>query len=165
MREQLPAFAIRPATGADAGDILSMIRELAEYEKLSHMVVATGETIAAELFGPHSPAQVLIGEAGGESVAFAVTFHNFSTFLGRKGLYLEDLYVRRDCRRRGYGRALLLHVARIAVARGCGRFEWSVLDWNEAAIKFYESMGASILHEWKLVRVTGSALERLAAMR
>ena len=108
---------------------------------------------------------MLIGEADGEAVAFAVVFHNFSTFLGRKGLYLEDLYVRRDFRRRGYGRALLLHIARMAVERGCGRFEWSVLDWNEPAIRFYESMGASLLHEWKLVRVTGAALERLAAMR
>jgi GNAT superfamily N-acetyltransferase len=158
------SFAIRPATRADAPVIHSLIGELAEYEKLSHLMAATEETIADELFGPHSPAEALIGEADGQPVAFAVTFHNFSTFLGKKGLYLEDLYVRRDCRRRGYGRALLLHVARIAVERGCGRFEWMVLDWNEPAIKFYESLGASILHEWKLARVTGESLKRLAAM-
>ena len=156
---------IRPATRADVPVILSLIRELAEYEKLSHLMVASEETLAEELFGPKSPAETLIGEAGGESVAFAVIFHNFSTFLGKKGLYLEDLYVRRDSRRQGYGKAMLLHVARLAVERGCGRFEWMVLDWNKPAIKFYESMGASILHEWKLARVTGEALERLAAMR
>ncbi len=127
---------IRPATRADLPVILSHIMELAEYEKLSHMMVATEATLAEELFGPNSPAETLIGEAGGEPVAFAVTFHNFSTFLGKKGLYLEDLYVRRDARRKGYGKAILLHVARMAVERGCGRFEWMVLDWNEPAIKF-----------------------------
>jgi GNAT superfamily N-acetyltransferase len=168
-------LSIRPATCADAAVILSLIRELAEYEKLSHMVVATEATIESELFGPGSPAEVLLGEVEGgvnenagkegpEVVAFAVVFHNFSTFLGRKGLYLEDLYVRRDSRRQGFGRALLLHIARLAAARGCGRFEWAVLDWNEPAISFYEKLGASIMHEWKLVRVTGSALERMAAM-
>jgi GNAT superfamily N-acetyltransferase len=156
---------IRPATRSDVPVILALIRELAEFEKLDHMMVATEETLADELFGPKSPAETLIGEANGEPVAFAVTFHNFSTFLGKKGLYLEDLYVRRDSRRKGYGKAMLLHVARLAVERDCGRFEWMVLDWNEPAIKFYESMGASILHEWKLARVTGDALERLAAMR
>ncbi len=156
---------IRPATQADVPVILSLIRELAEYEKLNHLMVATEETLAKELFGPKSSAETLIGEANGEPVAFAVIFHNFSTFLGKKGLYLEDLYVRRDSRRQGYGKAMLLHIARLAVERGCGRFEWMVLDWNEPAIKFYESMGASILHEWKLARVTGEALERLAAMR
>ena len=157
-------LTIRPATRTDVPVVLGFIRELAEYEKLGHMVVATEETLARELFGPGSPAEVLLGEAGDRPVAFAVVFHNFSTFLGRKGLYLEDLYVRRDCRRLGYGRALLLHIARLAVARGCGRFEWSVLDWNEPAIRFYESLGASILHEWKLARVTGPALERMAAL-
>ena len=156
---------IRPATRADVPVILSLIRELAEYEKLSHLMAASEETLAEELFGSKSPAETLIGEARGEPVAFAVIFHNFSTFLGKKGLYLEDLYVRRDARRQGYGKAMLLHVARLAVERGCGRFEWMVLDWNEPAIKFYESMGASILQEWKLARVTGEALKRLAAMR
>jgi GNAT superfamily N-acetyltransferase len=133
---------IRPATRADVPVILALIRELAEYEKLSHLMAASEETLAEELFGPKSPAETLIGEANGEPVAFAVTFHNFSTFLGKKGLYLEDLYVRRDSRRQGYGKAMLLHVARMAVERGCGRFEWMVLDWNEPAIKFYERRGA-----------------------
>ncbi len=159
-----PTLAIRPATVTDVPVVLSLIRELADYEKLSHIVVASEELLARELFGPGSPAEVLLGEAGGKTVAFAVVFHNFSTFLGRKGLYLEDLYVRRDSRRRGYGRALLLHLARMALERDCGRFEWSVLDWNEPAIRFYESLGASILHEWKLARVTAPALAQLAAM-
>ncbi len=161
----VPFLSIRPATRSDTPVILSLIRELAEYEKLSHMVVTSELMLADALFGTGSPAEVLIGDAGDEPVSYAVLFSNFSTFLGRKGLYLEDLYVRRDCRRQGYGRALLLHIARMAVERGCGRFEWSVLDWNEPAIGFYEKLGASILHEWKLVRVTGPALERLAAMK
>ena len=156
---------IRPATRADVAVVLDFIRELAEYEKLTHLVVATEDTLAEELFGPRSPAEVLLAEAGGEAVAFAVVVHNFSTFLGRKGMYLEDLYVKQDRRRQGYGRALLLHIARLAVERGCGRFEWSVLDWNEPAIRFYEGLGASILPEWKLVRVTGPALAKLAQMR
>lgn len=164
---------IRTATRADSPVVLSLIRELADYEKLSHMVVATEATIASELFGPGSPAEVLLGEVKNNSdpnaepdvVAFAVVFHNFSTFLGRKGLYLEDLYVRRDSRRRGFGRAMLLHIARLAALRGCGRFEWAVLDWNEPAIRFYEKLGASVMHEWKLVRVTGAALEAMASMR
>jgi GNAT superfamily N-acetyltransferase len=108
---------------------------------------------------------VLLGHSGAEPVAFAVYFHNFSTFLGKKGLYLEDLYVRPAYRRRGFGRAMLLRIARIAAERNCGRLEWSVLDWNEPAIFFYETLGASIMHEWKLVRVTGDALEKLARMK
>jgi GNAT superfamily N-acetyltransferase len=169
-------LSIRAATRADTAVVLSLIRELADYEKLGPMVVATEATLAEELFGPGSPAEVLIGElgklgetadvqGGREVVAFAVVFHNFSTFLGRKGLYLEDLYVRRDHRRQGFGRAMLLHIARLAAARGCGRFEWAVLDWNEPAIRFYEKLGASIMHEWKLVRVTGPALEAMASLR
>lgn len=158
-------FVIRPATRADVPVVLSLIRELAEFEKLSHLLDLTEETLAAELFGPGTPAEVLIGEAGGRPVAYTVTFHNFSTFLGRKGMYLEDLYVKQSERRKGYGRALLLHIARLAVQRGCGRFEWMVLDWNEPAIRFYEGLGATILHEWKLARVTGDALSRLASRR
>jgi GNAT superfamily N-acetyltransferase len=158
-------FVIRPATRADVPVVLGLIRELAEFEKLSHLLTTTEDTLAAELFGPGSPAEVLIGEAGGHPVAYSVTFHNFSTFLGRKGMYLEDLYVRQSERRKGYGRAMLLHIAKLAKERGCGRFEWTVLDWNTPAIRFYEGLGASILHEWKLVRVTGDALTRMAAMR
>jgi GNAT superfamily N-acetyltransferase len=158
-------LAIRPAIPHDIPVVLAFIRELAEYEKLANLVVASEETLERELFGAESPAEVLLAEDGGDPVAFAVVFHNFSTFLGRKGMYLEDLYVRRDRRRQGHGRELLLHIARMAVARGCGRFEWSVLDWNAPAIRFYESLGATVMHEWKLVRVTGADLERMAQMR
>ena len=160
-----PALSIRRAAREDVPLVLSFVKDLAEYEKLGHLVVATEEIIAEELFGPQSRTEVLLGHSGAEPVAFAVYFHNFSTFLGRKGLYLEDLYVRPAYRRRGYGRAMLLQVARIAAERNCGRLEWSVLDWNEPAIFFYETLGATIMHEWKLVRVTGSALEKLAKMK
>ena len=160
----MSTLSIRQATHADVALVLSFVKDLAEYEKLTHLVVATEDIIAEELFGPKSHTEVLLGYSGTEAVAFAVYFHNFSTFLGRKGLYLEDLYVRPAHRRRGIGRAMLLEVARIAAARNCGRLEWSVLDWNEPAIFFYEQLGATIMHEWKLVRVTGSALEKLARM-
>ena len=159
------SLSIRQATRADVPLVLSFVKELAEYERLSHLVAATEEVIADELFGPKSQTEVLLAYYGEDPVAFAVYFHNFSTFLGKKGLYLEDLYVRPAHRRRGFGRALLLRVARIAAERNCGRLEWSVLDWNEAAIFFYETLGATIMHEWKLVRVTGSALEKLAKMK
>ena len=158
-------LTIRHATLADVPLVLSFVNDLAEYEKLSHLVAATEEVIAEELFGPTSHTEVLLGHSGTEPVAFAVYFHNFSTFLGKKGLYLEDLYVRPAYRRRGFGRAMLLQVARIAAERNCGRLEWSVLDWNEPAIFFYETLGATIMHEWKLVRVTGEALEKLAKMK
>lgn len=159
------SLSIRQATRADVPLVLSFIRDLAEFEKLSHLVVATEEVIAEELFGPKSHTEVVLGHCGSEPVAFAVYFHNFSTFLGRKGLYLEDLFVRPAYRRRGFGRAMLLQLARIASERNCGRLEWSVLDWNEPAIFFYETLGATIMHEWKLVRVTGEALEKLAKMK
>lgn len=159
------SLSIHQATRADVPLVLSFVKELAEYERLSHLVVATEEIIAEELFGPKSQTEVLLAYCGAEPVAFAVYFHNFSTFLGRKGLYLEDLYVRPAHRRRGFGRAMLLRVARIAAERNCGRLEWSVLDWNEPAIFFYETLGATIMHEWKLVRVTGSALEKLAKIK
>ena len=158
-------LSIRQATRADVPLVLAFIRDLADYEKLSHQVVATEAVLADELFGANSHTEVLLGHSGTEPVAFAVYFHNFSTFLGRKGLYLEDLYVHREHRRRGFGRAMLLHLARIAAERNCGRFEWSVLDWNEPAIGFYETLGATIMHEWKLVRVTGEALEKMAKMK
>ena len=160
-----PTFSIRRATRADVPLVLSFVNDLAEYEKLSHLVVATEQVIAEELFGPDSRTETLLGYSGTEPVAFDVYFHNFSTFLGKKGLYLEDLYVRPTFRRRGFGRAMLLEIARIAAERNCGRLEWSVLDWNEAAIFFYEQLGATIMHEWKLVRVTGDALQKLAKMK
>ncbi len=158
-------LSIRQATRADVPLVLSFVKDLAAYEKLTHLVVATESIIEEELFGPKSHTEVLLGYSGAEAVAFAVYFHNFSTFLGRKGLYLEDLYVRPAHRRRGVGRAMLLKVARIAAERNCGRMEWSVLDWNEPAIFFYEQLGATIMQEWKLVRVTGEALQKLAKMR
>jgi len=159
------SLSIRQATRADVPLVLSFVKELAEYERLSHLVAATEEVIAEELFGPKSRTEVLLAYCADEPVAFAVYFHNFSTFLGKKGLYLEDLYVRPAHRRRGFGRAMLLRVARIAAERNCGRLEWAVLDWNEPAIFFYETLGATIMHEWKLVRVTGAALEKLARMK
>jgi len=157
------AFRILPATPRDIPDILAMIGALADFEKLRHLCVATEAGLRAALFGTRPAAEVLVGWEGPAPVAFALFFHNFSTFLGRKGLYLEDLFVRPAYRGRGYGRALLIHLARIALARDCGRFEWAVLDWNAAAIGFYESLGATLLSDWRITRVTGPALQRLAA--
>ena len=155
-------FAIAPARPDDVPAIHGMIRELAEYEKLSDLVVSTEADVARALFGDAPAVEVVLGRADGIPVAFALYFHNFSTFLGRRGLYLEDLFVRPAFRRRGYGRALLVHLARLARERGCGRFEWAVLDWNVSAIAFYESLGATLLHDWRVTRVTGPALEALA---
>ena len=140
-----------------------MIEALAEYEKLRHLCVATEAGLRVALFGARPAAEVVLGWEGSTPVAFALFFHNFSTFLGRKGLYLEDLFVQPAFRRRGYGRALLVHLARIAVARDCGRFEWAVLDWNAPALSFYESLGAVLLPDWRINRLTGAALEQLAA--
>ena len=156
------AFRILPATPRDVPDVLAMIEALAEYERLRHLCVATEAGLHDALFGARAAAEVLVGWEGSAPIAFALFFHNFSTFLGRKGLYLEDLFVRPPYRGRGYGRALLVHLARIAVARDCGRFEWAVLDWNAAAIGFYESLGATLLPDWRITRVTGPALARLA---
>jgi GNAT superfamily N-acetyltransferase len=155
-------FAIRPATPADVTHIMSMIVELAVFEKLEHMVVATDALLHEGLFGARPSCEAIIGEADGEVVCFALFFHNFSTFLTKKGLYLEDLYVRQVHRGKGYGSRMLKHLARIAVERQCGRFEWSVLDWNTPAINFYKSMGAEILPDWRICRVTGEPLTVLA---
>jgi GNAT superfamily N-acetyltransferase len=160
-----PKFLIRPATPEDVPLVLALVRELAEYERLGHLVCATEESLRESLFGAHPGAEVLLGFAGGTAAGFAVYFHNFSTFLGVRGLWLEDLYFRPALRRHGYGRALLLHVARIARGRGCGRFEWAALDWNETAIRFYKSLGAVALDDWTIFRVTGPALAKLADMR
>ena len=157
-----PPADIRRATRADTPVLLELIAALAEYEKLAHLVVADAALLERELFGPHSPAEALICRADGEAVGMAIYFHNFSTFLGRKGLYLEDLFVKPAHRGHGYGKALLRSVARIAFERNCGRFEWMVLDWNEPSIRFYESLGAVRMEEWRLFRVTGEALTRLA---
>ena len=155
-------FAIRPATPADIVHIQAMIVELAVFEKLEHLVVATEEKLHEGLFGTHPACEAIVGEADGEVVTFALFFHNFSTFLTRRGLYLEDLYVKQSHRGKGYGSRMLKHLARLAVERGCGRFEWSVLDWNTPAINFYKSMGAEILPDWRVCRVTGAPLEALA---
>jgi GNAT superfamily N-acetyltransferase len=155
-------FAIRPATPADITHIQSMIVELAVFEKLEHLVVATEEKLHEGLFGPHPACEAVVGELDGEVVTFALFFHNFSTFLTKRGLYLEDLYVRQTHRGKGIGSRMLKHLARLAVERGCGRFEWSVLDWNTPAINFYESMGAEILPDWRICRVTGAPLAALA---
>ena len=162
--EPVTEFRIRAATPDDIALVLAFVRELAEYERLSHLVSATEARLRESLFGGHPGAEVVLGFAGDTPAGFAVYFHNFSTFLGVKGLWLEDLYVRPEMRRRGYGRALLLHVARVARKRGCGRFEWAALDWNEPAIRFYKSLGAVALDDWTIFRVTGPALEKLADM-
>jgi GNAT superfamily N-acetyltransferase len=156
------SFSIRPAEPADVSDIYDMIVELAVFEKLEHLVVATEPLLHEGLFGARPAAEAIVGVEDGQVRAFALFFHNFSTFLTRKGLYLEDLYVRQAHRGKGYGRQMLVELARLAVERGCGRFEWSVLDWNESAITFYQRMGADILPDWRICRVTGDALRQLA---
>jgi GNAT superfamily N-acetyltransferase len=156
---------IEPATEAQVPLILAFIRGLAEYEKLSDEVVATEAMLADALFGPRRVAEVLIASVDGVEVGFALFFHNFSTFLGRAGIYLEDLFVRPEARGRGVGRALLERLAAIAVDRACGRLEWAVLDWNESAIGFYRRLGAVPMDEWTVFRVTGPALRELAGTR
>ena len=155
-------LAIRRATEQDVPVLLDFIRELAEYERLTHLLAITEQQLAQELFGANSRVEALLAHCDGEPAAFAVYFHNFSTFLGRRGLYLEDLFVRPPFRRRGYGRAMLVELARIAHERACGRFEWTVLDWNKPAIDFYRSLGADLLEDWRICRLTGAALEQLA---
>ena len=157
-----PAHTLRPATPADCPAIVGLIRELAAFEKLEHLVVVTPEALQPQLFGPRPAAEAVVAEVGGQVVAFALFFTNFSTFLGQPGLYLEDLYVQPAHRGSGLGRALLQHLGALAVERGCGRFEWSVLDWNENAIRFYEKMGATVMPDWRICRVTGAALEAYA---
>ncbi len=154
---------IRPATPADATLIAALIRELAEYEKLLHECHVTPANIRQSLFGGDPHAECVIGELDGEAVSFALFFHNYSTFLAKPGLYLEDLFVRPAARGHGVGKALLCNLAQIAVERGCGRFEWSVLDWNAPAIAFYQALGAKPQNEWTIYRVTGEALDQLAA--
>jgi GNAT superfamily N-acetyltransferase len=154
---------IRQATPLDVSGMLGLMRELAEYEKLTHLFVATEESLGDALFGPHPAAEALVAEREGNIVGYALYFQNFSTFLGRRGLYLEDLYVQPALRGSGLGTRLLRRVAAIAVERQCGRFEWSVLDWNQPAIDFYTKMGATVMPDWRIVRVTDDALQRLAA--
>jgi GNAT superfamily N-acetyltransferase len=158
----IPPFQIVAAERPHTPAIHAMVRELADYEKLTHLVSGTAADLEAEIFGEHSVIEAIVAIADATPVGFALYFHNYSTFLARKGLYLEDVYVKPAYRRRGIGRAMLIQLARTAVERGCGRFEWSVLDWNAPAIQFYEGLGATVMPEWRIVRVTGEALRSLA---
>jgi GNAT superfamily N-acetyltransferase len=163
--EPAPAlpFSVRSAELRDVAAIVRLIRELAEFEKLTHLLQVTPEKLRPHLFGEKPAAEALVAESGGDVVAFALFFTNFSTFLAQPGLYLEDLYVMPGQRGRGIGEALLTRLGRLAVERGHGRFEWSVLDWNESAIRFYQRMGATVLPDWRICRVTGDALAAFAA--
>lgn len=156
-------IAIRDATPADADLIFDFVCQLADYERLRHEVRATPEGLAERLFGPRPYAEVLIAEREGEAAGFALFFHNFSTFEGRPGIYLEDLFVRPDMRGAGIGKALLRHLAQLALERDCARLEWWVLDWNEPSIAFYRSLGARPMDEWTVQRVDGEALRALAS--
>jgi GNAT superfamily N-acetyltransferase len=158
----LAGFEIRAACADDVAVILAFIKKLAAYEKLTHEVVATEELLKKTLFGEGRTAEVAIGYLADKPVGFVLFFHNYSTFLGRPGLYIEDLFVDESYRGRGFGRALLVYVARLAKERGCGRLEWSVLDWNEPAIGFYKKLGAVPMSEWTVFRVTGESLTKLA---
>jgi GNAT superfamily N-acetyltransferase len=155
-------MTIRPATPADLKLITSLVRELAEYEKLGHQAVATEADFESSLFGQVPKAHALIVEADGEPAGFALYFYNFSTFLGRPGLYVEDAFIRPAFRRNGFGRAIFHYLAKQAVAENCGRMEWSVLNWNEPAIRFYRSLGAVPMDEWTVQRLTGDALRQFA---
>ena len=167
-------FSLRPAELGDVGAIVQLIHGLAEFEKLTHLVRVTPEKLRPHLFGEKPVVEAWVAEVeraadpdgkpgGREVVAFALFFTNFSTFLAQPGLYLEDLYVKPEHRGAGIGEALLKRLAQLAVERGCGRFEWSVLDWNANAIRFYENMGATVMPDWRICRVTGDALSQLGA--
>ncbi len=155
-------FTLRAAEPRDLPSITSLIRELADFEQLTHLVETTPEKLHPHLFGERPVAEAVVAEAEGAIVGFALFFTNFSTFLAKPGLYLEDLYVQPQHRAKGIGRALLSHLGALAVERGCGRFEWSVLDWNANAIRFYEGMGATVMPDWRICRVTGDALAKLS---
>ncbi len=158
----VPGFTIRPSTVDDCALILSFIQELAEYEKLAHEVIATAETLQETLFGEQHFAEVMIGEYQGSPVCYSLFFHNFSTFTGRPGIYLEDIYVKPDRRGRGFGKMMLAYIAKLAVERRCSRVEWSVLDWNEPSIQFYRSIGASPMEGWTAQRLDGPELTGFA---
>ena len=162
MNAELPKFEIRPARIEDVPTVLQLIRDLATYERAPNDVTATEEQLVDVLFGARPSAEVLLAFEQDTAVGFAVFFHNFSTWLGRPGLYLEDLFVKPEMRGKGYGRALLVHLAKIARERGCGRMEWAVLDWNDPAIQFYRKLGAKPMDEWTVFRLTGDGIAKLA---
>lgn len=157
------SLTIRPALPSETSLVLGFIRELARYERLEHEVSASEAELSEALFGARRYAEVIFACSGGTPVGFALFFHNFSTFKGRPGIYLEDLFVRPEARGRGIGKALLAYLARLAVERRCARLEWAVLDWNEPSIRFYRKLGAVSMDEWRIFRLTGAALEQLAA--
>lgn len=164
-RRMPPAHTLRAAEPRDLAAIVALIAELAEFERLTHLLEVTPEKLAPHLFGERPVAECVVGEVGGDVVAFALFFTNFSTFLARPGLYLEDLYVRPAHRGAGLGKALLEHLGRLAAERGCGRFEWSVLDWNASAIAVYEKMGATVMPDWRICRISGERLAAFGAAR
>jgi len=159
------SFAIRAAEPRDVADIVRLIGRLAEFEHLEHLMQATPEKLAPHLFGPRPAAEALVVDCGLRVVGFALFFTNFSTFLAKPGLYLEDLFVEPELRGRGIGQALLTRLAELAAERGCGRFEWSVLDWNVNAIRFYERMGATVMPDWRICRIAGDTLAAYGAKR
>jgi GNAT superfamily N-acetyltransferase len=161
----MTTHTLRSAQARDVPAIVGLIRELAEFEQLTHLCEVTPESLAPHLFGDKPVVECVVGEVDGTVVAFALFFTNFSTFLAKPGLYLEDLYVQPAQRGTGLGRALLEHLGRLAAERGCGRFEWSVLDWNERAVRFYEGMGATVLPDWRICRITGPRLAAFASPR
>ncbi|MBE9128286.1 MULTISPECIES: GNAT family N-acetyltransferase [unclassified Coleofasciculus] len=155
-------FTLRPATPTDVPVLLMLIQALADYEKLSHVVTGNGEALKEHLFGAKPYAEAILVQSGGQAVGFALFFHNYSTFLTKPGLYIEDLFVLPEFRRQGIGKAMLVYIAQLALDRDCGRLEWAVLDWNESAIAFYEYMGATVLPDWRICRVMGDSLPQLA---
>lgn len=161
-QSHLTEFQIRSANETDVKLILQFITDLGAYEKLSHAVVATEEKLMNTLFRQHM-AEVVIGEYKGEPVGFALFFHNYSTFLGQAGIYLEDIYINPEMRGKGFGKSMLKHLAKLAVERDCGRFEWACLDWNEPSICFYKGLGAEALNDWTVYRLTGETLRKMAA--
>lgn len=160
---RIEGFTIRDATEADTSLVLWFIKQLADYEKLSHEVEATEGMIRKALFGPRQYAEVVIGDYHSRPVGFALFYHNFSTFLGKPGIYLEDLFIIPELRGKGFGKVLLQYLAKLALERDCGRLEWAVLDWNEPSIEFYESIGARLMKEWIINRLSGRNLTDLAA--
>jgi GNAT superfamily N-acetyltransferase len=159
----LSELTLRPAIPTDVPVLFELIQALAEYEKLSHTVVGSASALQDHLFGPRPYVEAILAQWAGETAGFALFFPNYSTFLTQPGIYLEDLFVLPKFRRQGIGKAMFTYLAQLAVSRGCGRLEWSVLDWNEPAIAFYESMGAAVLPDWRICRITGNSLTQLAA--